>query len=480
MLDALHGVFSLALCEWLRLATVLQRSQHALASNLCDDTLKLCIGCCLLLSLLLLHLCCRLLCGRTRHARLLLLGLKRSLSLCRGCIGLRRGQTAHIHGAVQSATLMLGNEGVIEGIQGKVHFGGHEIFVTNLGRLIVLIHTLLQHCAVQADPVADLIVVVIGAKLQQEQHVPSQASTLHGNLRQGIHGCSSNKGVLQNHSIVDEADVFGWLARAGHLLSQEAQDAGAQVGILAVLDELAEMQQANLSGRGHLRDDKNQRIDEVLFDLSRAVFAEVGREEGHEHLVLGGVQQAQTFHCPYDLNLEDVANVRHEASDLLHQSLHIGLVTCLQQRCESQRCGVAVLVREEWLHVTVAPRGCLWSCLRQHVQRSDGSEADHRLRGRKEDLEDCRSMRHIIAEDGMSTSALGIHGRKLAEGPCSLVGDHLALMAQAAVQVRHQGLLDRGIPLGEQRLRGISDEQALCHGALHLTPRHACDDLMQG
>mmetsp|Transcript_58415 Transcript_58415/g.136737 ORF Transcript_58415/g.136737 Transcript_58415/m.136737 type:complete len:209 (-) Transcript_58415:385-1011(-) len=88
-------------------------------------------------------------------------------------------------------------------------------------------------------------------------------------------------------------------------------------------------------------------------------------------------------------------------------------------------------------------------------------------------------MCHVVAEDGVAPGALGVHGRELAEGPGGLVGDHLALMTEAAVEVGHQGLLYRRISLRHQRLSGVSDKQAFCHRAFQAVPSHAGHDLVQ-
>ena len=47
--------------------------------------------------------------------------------------------------------------------------------------------------------------------------------------------------MLQDHAVIDEADILGGVVGLGSLLAQEMQDAGGQDGELAVLDELAQV-----------------------------------------------------------------------------------------------------------------------------------------------------------------------------------------------------------------------------------------------
>lgn len=66
--------------------------------------------------------------------------------------------------------------------------------------------------------------------------------------------------VLQHHPVEDEADVLGWGWGPGALLAQQVQDLGGQHGVLAVLDELAEVSQACLLALRVLLDDADYTI----------------------------------------------------------------------------------------------------------------------------------------------------------------------------------------------------------------------------
>mmetsp|Transcript_53208 Transcript_53208/g.154918 ORF Transcript_53208/g.154918 Transcript_53208/m.154918 type:complete len:239 (+) Transcript_53208:1324-2040(+) len=236
------------------------------------------------------------------------------------------------------------HQAVVQRVHGEGHLRRHHGLEAHLGVLPVLLEALLQDPRVEADAVPHLVVVVVLPKLQQQEHVPAQGGALHGDLREGVHGRGADEGVLEDHAVVDEADVLGRLGGARDLLAQEAQDPRAEVRVLAVLDELAEVQQAALPRRRHLRDDEDDRVHEVLLELGVAVLAEVRGQEGHQRLVLVRILQAEALHGAYHVDLEDVADVGHEGGDLLHQLLHVGLVTRLEQGRQCQGCRIPVLV----------------------------------------------------------------------------------------------------------------------------------------
>eukprot|EP00438_Fugacium_kawagutii_P017319 Skav218205 [mRNA] locus=scaffold2232:153259:157270:- [translate_table: standard] len=88
-------------------------------------------------------------------------------------------------------------------------------------------------------------------------------------------------------------------------------------------------------------------------------------------------------------------------------------------------------------------------------------------------------MGHVIAQHGVATSTLRVQSRQPAEGASRLIGDHLALVTEATVQVGHQSPLYRGIPFRHQGLGGVSDQKALGHGALEVISGHGGDHLVQ-
>mmetsp|Transcript_9710 Transcript_9710/g.21644 ORF Transcript_9710/g.21644 Transcript_9710/m.21644 type:complete len:208 (-) Transcript_9710:580-1203(-) len=154
-------------------------------------------------------------------------------------------------------------------------------------------------------------------------------------------------------------------------------------------------------------------------------------------------------------------------------------MTCLQQRGERQRGGVAVLVRQQRLHVAVAPRCSLRPGLCQRVEGADGTKTHHRFGGRQEDLQDGSGVGHVVAQHSMTTGALSIQSCQLAKRPRCLVRDHFTLVTEATVQVGHQGPLHRGITLRHQRLCGVSHQEALGHGTFEAVPGHGGHNFVQ-
>jgi hypothetical protein len=98
--------------------------------------------------------------------------------------------------------------------------------------------------AVVGGAVAHLVVRVHLAACQQHADVGQQIGAEGAELRQRRHCGRAHGRVLENHSVVDEADVARGLLGAWTLLAQQVQDAHRQAGVLAVLNELAKVRQA--------------------------------------------------------------------------------------------------------------------------------------------------------------------------------------------------------------------------------------------
>lgn len=59
---------------------------------------------------------------------------------------------------------------------------------------------------------------------------------------------SSHSSILQNHSIVDEPDIFGWCWCSWSLPTKQVEYPGCQHSMFTVLYKLAEVSQASLFG----------------------------------------------------------------------------------------------------------------------------------------------------------------------------------------------------------------------------------------
>lgn len=60
-------------------------------------------------------------------------------------------------------------------------------------------------------------------------------------LRQGSDCCCADNGVFKDDSIVDVADILGWVAGLGALHAQQVKDADRELREFTVLNKLAEM-----------------------------------------------------------------------------------------------------------------------------------------------------------------------------------------------------------------------------------------------
>mmetsp|Transcript_68621 Transcript_68621/g.146920 ORF Transcript_68621/g.146920 Transcript_68621/m.146920 type:complete len:286 (+) Transcript_68621:1714-2571(+) len=156
----------------------------------------------------------------------------------------------------------------------------------------------------------------------------------------------------------------------------------------------------------------------------------------------------------------------------------------LQQSREREGCRVAVLVGEQKLHVAVATPCHLGSVLGQLVERADGPEPDRRLWRREEDLQYGDSVSNVVlhvVRPGDDSAALVSFVRRSELTECTrcLVGHHVALVAQATVQVCHQRFVDRGVQICHEGLRRIADQKAVRHGALTRALCQAGHDLVE-
>ena len=119
---------------------------------------------------------------------------------------------------------------------------------------------LLQDRLEVGGPVPDLVIRVHLAPGEQHQHVGQQIVAQRAEPGESGHGRGAHGGVLEQHAVVDEADVARGVGGAGPLLAQQREDLHGKAGMLAVLDELAKMRQAVLLGLGVLLDDRDDGV----------------------------------------------------------------------------------------------------------------------------------------------------------------------------------------------------------------------------
>lgn len=140
------------------------------------------------------------------------------------------------------------------------------------GHLVVLLAHELQ---VQSSAVAHLVVHIVQASREEHLDASLDIGVLlaHTKLGQGSNGGGSNNCVLENHTIVDVADVLSRLSSFGTLQPDKMEDAYGQLGELAVLDELAEVGECLLLGVGDELDQVKHALHDCALELVTAFVA---------------------------------------------------------------------------------------------------------------------------------------------------------------------------------------------------------------
>ena len=100
------------------------------------------------------------------------------------------------------------------------------------------------------------------------------------------------------------------------------ENAHRELRELAVFDELAQVRERLLLAVRDELDHVEDRLDDRALEVVAALVAEHAREEGEHRLVLGRELEAERADGVDDDDLELVANLTHEAADLLHEAVH--------------------------------------------------------------------------------------------------------------------------------------------------------------
>lgn len=96
---------------------------------------------------------------------------------------------------------------------------------------------------VERGTITHLIISIIQAASEENRDTRLDFGVLlsHAELGQGRDSGSPNNGVLQDHSVIDVADVLGGMRGLRAFHTEKVQDSDGQLRELAVLDELTEM-----------------------------------------------------------------------------------------------------------------------------------------------------------------------------------------------------------------------------------------------
>mmetsp|Transcript_59614 Transcript_59614/g.136745 ORF Transcript_59614/g.136745 Transcript_59614/m.136745 type:complete len:270 (+) Transcript_59614:1459-2268(+) len=229
-----------------------------------------------------------------------------------------------------------------------------------------------EHRDEEDGAIADLIVVVVDAPLQQHDDGGAERIDHDAKLRERAHRRGAHRRVLEDDAVVDEADVLGRLGRGGALDAEQVQDLRREQRELAILDELAQVREPSLLGLADAPYDREQRVHDGLLVRKTALLAQHVREESHQQPVLLRELEAHSADGIDHNDLKIVGYLRHEGSDLLHQPLHARLGTRLEQRRDGERRNRTVRIVDQPLHVHVARRH------RQRVRHRQLVQSAHR------------------------------------------------------------------------------------------------------
>mmetsp|Transcript_8511 Transcript_8511/g.18533 ORF Transcript_8511/g.18533 Transcript_8511/m.18533 type:complete len:262 (+) Transcript_8511:1173-1958(+) len=260
----------------------------------------------------------------------------------------------------------------------------------------------------------------MAAASQQRQDLRAEGDDMHPKLGQGRDRSGTHRGVLENDAVVDEANVLGGTRRLGSLCTEKMKDLSGEQGELAVLYELAEMDETSVLGLGNRLDERDDALHNALLEVEAALFPQCVGEEGHEDAVLCLVLDAQRPDRLHNDNLELVGDLAHKGGDLLHEAFHGGLGPRLEEGGDGEGGDAPVGVRDHRLQVQVARRHTQRVDHGNLVQRPHAGETQSGLGGGEEQLEN---------GDGGSKLA-DSDTRQVADGPSGLADDHLRLVTE--------------------------------------------------
>ena len=322
---------------------------------------------------------------------------------------------------------------------------------------------------VQGGPVPHLIVRVEQCPLEQHDDPVAQPLALQSEAREGRQRGRPHRGILQNDTVVDHANVPGRVLRLGPLLAQQMQNFDAQERELAVLDELRQLAQRDVLGLWHVLDDGQDGIHDRLFVRETTVLPQTHAQEVQHPPVLGGELDAQRPDRLDHHDLELVRQLADEVPDLLHQPVDRPLVARLEQRGDRQRGDRPVAVGDQRLHLDIAV-GHQRRMRHGHlVQRPNGREPHRRLGRRQEQLQHRDGRRQLPRR----------HVLEVDDRPRRLEDDNLAAMTEARLQV----VIERARgPAGPRRrvgnhLRHVPHQQQLRVRRPHVALGQLCHQL---
>lgn len=304
-------------------------------------------------------------------------------------------------------------------------------------QLVVLLHK----PEVESSTVSNFVIDIVQTPGQQDIDAPLDlgVALAYAKLGESSDRSRTNDGILKDDSVVDVPDVLGGLGGLGPFHSEEMQDADREFGKFTVLNELAQVSERILLGVRHELDQIEHALHHGALELVAALVAQDAAQEGEHTSLLAGELEAQRADGFDNGNLELVRDLRHEAGNVLHKTIHAGFVAGLQESRDSKGRNGSVAVRDEELNIGVADIDGVRLKRGKVVEDAEGGELGDSARGGEEELKDVDRLRDLCVGD-VSHVAYGLGGFEI---------DHLALMPQPAVQQLHHGFAQGRVIFGE-------------------------------
>lgn len=322
-----------------------------------------------------------------------------------------------------------------------------------------LIIFLAHELQVQGGTIAHFVVNIVQASRQQNLDTSLDVRVLlaDAKLGQSSNSSSSHNGILKDDAVIDVTDVLGWLSSLRTLQTNKVKDTDGQLRKLAILDEFAQMSQSLILGVRNELDQIEHALHDGTLELVSTLIAQNATEEGQHAGLLAGELQAQSSDSLDNSNLELVGNLRHEARDLLHQSVNTGLVTGLEKGGDGECSNRAVSVGNEELDIGIAHADGAGLEGGKVVEDSESGKLGDGSGGGEEHLEDVDGLGNFVVGD-VAHVANSLGGLEV---------DHFALVSQPAIDQLHHWLAKRHILLGQ--LGSKSDQQDGGGGVLDRT-----------
>mmetsp|Transcript_9826 Transcript_9826/g.24493 ORF Transcript_9826/g.24493 Transcript_9826/m.24493 type:complete len:217 (+) Transcript_9826:1666-2316(+) len=216
------------------------------------------------------------------------------------------------------------------------------------------------------------------------------------------------------------------------------------------------MQEGRLGGLGNLADQRNDRIDNRLFEIESALFSQKVGHESYQNTVLCGVGKAQLLETSDDGDLEFVRNFRQKGRNLFQEAVDGIFRTRLQKRGNGKRRDGTIGISDECLEVFVAPGDNTGLRVGDHGEGSHGCVPRSRLGRTQKELEDRNGRAQV----------LWLHARQRADGSCGLVDNHFGFVSKGSLEELVSLLGGRGsvslasaiLGFVAQKLGGVSNK----------------------